>query len=307
MNFRSSILGAAALLGLSAGSGLAQEPADPIAGILEQAQDAPNPVDPEAESVPTAPDAAPPPPAQTPVEPPLPPPPAPFVPQTPASPPPSVGYILPPVNHAPSPTPPAPPPVTYARPPAPTYAAPPPAAPYAPDPATPDQRPYTPPAAATPVAPHVPPYVPPPPRPQLSAPVHIDEIGKTPDAPPGPVDRNYEMRLRASSASAQGMQGPLDGAWTLRAKSGGELYSLLLVDNGLVLEGAWRDPRRVGAVDASGFLNDIQRTGGGFSMSFYPAPGAGLAVVTLSPNADGSWAGELDEGGRRRNVTLRRN
>ncbi len=264
MNFRSSILGAAALLGLSAGSGLAQEPADPIAGLLEQAQEAPNPRDPEGESIPNG-AGAPAAPIQTPVEPSS----GPYVPQAPASPPPSVGYGLPPVNHA------TPPSSSFA------------------------------PSTATPAAPYVAPYAPPP-RPQLTEPVHVDEFGKTPDAPPRPVDRNYEMRLRASSASAQGMQGPLDGAWTLRAGRGGELYSLLLVDNGVTLEGAWRDPRRRGAVDASGFLNDIQRTGGGIIITFYPAPGAGLAVVTLSPAADGAWAGELDEKGERRAVTLRR-
>lgn len=290
MNFRSSILGAAALLGLSMGAAWAQEPADPIAGLLEQAQEAPaDPNDPEGESVATPPDAAAlerlrqtqslsdsvivtdgpraEPPGPAPIAP-L----APLVPRTPATQ--QAPYVPPPVNHAP-PSP------TYARPPA-------------------DYAPVTPPPA-----PYAPPYVPPPPRPQIAEPVHIDEVGKTPDAPPSPVDRNYEMRLRASSASAQGLQGPLDGAWTLRA-SGNELYSLLLVDNGLALEGAWRDPRRRGATDSSGFLNDIQRTGAGISLNFYSAPGAGLTTVTLAPTADGSWTGEIDENGRRRNVTLRR-
>lgn len=281
MNFRSSILGAAALLGLSMGAAWAQEPADPIAGLLEQAQEAPaDPNDPEGESVATPPNAAEPP-AEPAVEPPVQPAPAPLVPQVPASPPPPAGYALPPVNHASSPSSPAPPSPTYARPPA-------------------DYAPVTPPPA-----PYAPPYVPPPPRPQIAEPVHIDEVGKTPDAPPSPVDRNYEMRLRASSASAQGLQGPLDGAWILRA-SGNELYSLLLVDNGLALEGAWRDPRRRGATDSSGFLNDIQRTGAGISLNFHSAPGAGLTTVTLAPTADGSWTGEIDENGRRRNVTLRR-
>lgn len=268
-----------------------EEPADPIGGILEQSQDAPaEPNDPEAESVPAPPvtqEAEPD--VQATTAPPAPPP-APFVPQTPASPPAPNGYVLPPVNHAPSPSAPMP----YARPPA-NYApvtAPPPA-------------PYVPAPTPAPVVPYAPPYVPPPPRPQLTEPVHIDEVGKTPDAPPTPVDRSYEQRLRASSASAQGLQGPLDGAWTLRA-SGNELYSLLLVDNGSALEGAWRDPRRRGAVDSSGFLNDIQRAGSGVTLNFYSAPGAGLTTVTLTPTPDGSWTGEIEENGRRRNVTLRR-
>lgn len=288
MNLRFSILGAAALLGLAAGAGHAQDAADPIGGLLEQAQEAPNPEDPEAESVPTAPGEAPPPavtvvaPAQTP--------PAPFAPQTPASPPPSVSYPLPPVNHAP------PPPAPYAAP-----------APYvAPsDPPPSPAQTYAPPPAPTPAAPYVAPYAPPP-RPRLTEPVHIDELGKTPDAPPSAVDRNYENRLRASSASAQGLQGPLDGAWTLRGTSGSDLYTFLLVDNGVALEGAWRDPRRRGAVDSSGFLNDIQRTGVGLSLSFYAAPGAGLTLLTLSPAANGTWTGDLEERGDRRRVILRR-
>jgi hypothetical protein len=138
-------------------------------------------------------------------------------------------------------------------------------------------------------------------------PVNIDELGRTPDYPPSAVDLNYEARLRASSASAQGLQGPLDGAWTLRSTSGRELYSLLLVDNAQALEGAWRDPRRRGATDASGFLNDVQRSGAGIVITFYPAPGAGLATLTLTPAADGSWSGELEERGERQRVSLRRN
>lgn len=201
--------------------------------------------------------------------------PAPYVPQTPASPTPSVRYDAPPVNHAPGPS--AVPATTYAPPPA-----------YAPPP-QPEPAPYT----------------PPPPRP--TEPVNIDELGKTPDYPPNPTDLNYEARLRASSASAQGLQGPLDGPWTLRTSGGRELYSLLLVDNSQGLDGAWRDPRRRGATDASGFLNAIQRSGGGIVITFYPAPGAGLSTVTLSPAADGSWTGELDERGDRQRVTLRRN
>lgn len=172
----------------------------------------------------------------------------------------------------------------------------------------------TPPTA--PAYPYIPaPYSPPPPlsyappaRPILTEPVNIDEHDKTPEAPLNYVEQGYENRLRSSFASAQGMQGPMDGAWVLRAGSGQTLYTLLLVDKGLgMLEGAWRDPRRKGAVDASGFLSNIQRTGSEVSASFYPRPGAGATVVTLTPGVGGAWSGELSEAGARTAITLRRN
>lgn len=104
--------------------------------------------------------------------------------------------------------------------------------------------PYAPPAPERPAVVSLPPtYTPPPPpaprRPLLSAPVTIDEYDKTPEGPLNAVERSYESRLRSSFASAQGMQGPMDGAWVLRARSGETLYSFLLVDKGGgTLEGA---------------------------------------------------------------------
>lgn len=152
-------------------------------------------------------------------------------------------------------------------------------------------------------------YAPPPApkRPLLSRPVNIDEHDKTPEAPLNPIEKGYENRLRSSFASAQGMQGPLDGAWALRSRGGQTLYALQLVDKGLSqLEGAWRDPRRKGATEASGFLADIYRSGGQLTLSFYPRPGAGAAVVTLNASSGGEWSGELSEGGDRTAVTLKR-
>ena len=153
-----------------------------------------------------------------------------------------------------------------------------------------------------------PPYVPARPRrPQLTAPVHIDEIGKTPEAPPTAVDLSYEARMRSSFNSAQGLQGPLDGAWTLRG-GGAELYDLQLVDSGSGnLEGAWRDPRRRGATDASGFIDTISRVGGQLVIRITPRPGAEPSILMLNAEANGIWSGELTERGERRSVTMRRN
>ncbi|MDP3750110.1 MAG: hypothetical protein Q8Q88_24050 [Phenylobacterium sp.] len=156
-------------------------------------------------------------------------------------------------------------------------------------------------------APPPPSYIPPPASPELTAPTYVDDTGRSPEAAPSPVELSYEARLRSSSASAQGLQGPMDGAWTLRGGEGTALYSLQLVDNGLEpLEGAWRDPRRRGSTDSSGFLSAIQRTGGELIASFYPRPGAGVATLVLNAAADGTWVGQLEEGGQRRPVVLRR-
>lgn len=220
-----------------------------------------------------------------------------------------------PQSPTPSPPPTAAPvpsaPVTTAPP---VGASPPPAA-YTPPPV------YNSPAAVQPQLPYVntppvyrppaytpPPYVAPAPRrPRLTAPVHIDEIGKTPEAPPTAVDLSYEARMRSSFNSAQGLQGPLDGAWTLRA-GGAELYDLQLVDSGSGnLEGAWRDPRRRGATDASGFIDTISRVGGQLIIRLTPRPGAEPSILMLNADSNGTWSGELTERGERRSVTMRRN
>lgn len=197
-----------------------------------------------------------------------------------------------------------------------TLGAPPPAAP-APAPTAAPAFPYSPapapPPAERPAVVSLPPaYAPPPPpvsrRPRLTAPVTVDEYDKTPEAPLNAVELGYESRLRSSFASAQGMQGPMDGAWVLRTRSGETLYSFLLVDKGGgTLEGAWRDPRRRGSPDASGFLVDIQRVGSQVTASFYPRPGAGVATLMLNPVSGGEWSGDLLEGRDRTAVTLRRN
>ena len=144
-------------------------------------------------------------------------------------------------------------------------------------------------------------------RPRLTAPVHLEETGKNPDAPPSAEDLAYDTRLKSSAASAQGFQGPLDGGWTLAAKDAGDLYALQLVDRPDRLEGVWRDLRRKGALGASGLVDDIQRSGQELILRF-SGDGGAAAVVTavLHGTDDGRWSGELTEGGKQRSVVLRR-
>lgn len=151
-------------------------------------------------------------------------------------------------------------------------------------------------------APHI--YTPPP-RPQLGAPVRIDQVGKTPDAAPSLRDLAYDTRIRSSFASAESFQGPLDGGWTLSAE-GQDLYALQLVDRRDRLEGVWRDVRRTGSLNASGLVDDMRRQGQDLILRFTPTPGAQTSVATLHDSGGGRWTGELAEAGRRRTVALRR-
>jgi len=173
-----------------------------------------------------------------------------------------------------------------------------------PDPEEPDTaaQPVAPepePAVALPSAPV--PYAPRVARPQLTAPVFVVETGKTPDAPPTVNDLAYESRLRASFASAQAFQGPLDGSWTLTGADGAALYALKLVDRGSAPpEGAWRDLRRPGAPAGSGFVEEIRRDAGSLTLRFGPA------VATFTGGYGGQWSGELQEAGQRRPATLRK-
>lgn len=195
----------------------------------------------------------------------------------------------PPAPSRPSPTPPAQSPFPYgSQPPAPP--------PRSPQVSTPPAGAYaSPPAAYAPAAP------------QPTAPVFVDDYDRTPERPLNSVELGYESRMRSSFAAAQGMQGPLDGAWTVRSGAGQSVYTLLLVDkNNGRLEGAWRDPRRPGSRDSSGFLSAIQRIGTQLTASFYPSAGAGVVSLTLTPAANGDWSGELTEGGRRSSVVMTR-
>jgi hypothetical protein len=148
------------------------------------------------------------------------------------------------------------------------------------------------------LSPAPPTYVPPP-RSTLTSPVYVNETGKNPDAPPTPAEMAYDSRLRSSAASAQGFQGPMDGGWTLSAGKQA-LYAFQLTDRNGAVEGAWRDLRRPGALDASGFFDVVERAGADLTFRFTDS-----VVAVLHPEA-GRWAGELTEGGRREAVSLAR-
>ncbi|CAN5227912.1 hypothetical protein BH10PSE4_BH10PSE4_36720 [soil metagenome] len=161
------------------------------------------------------------------------------------------------------------------------------------------------PAAQAPLPPHKPTVLPiPPPEPP------IDEIPghAVPQGSYVPMAEAYDLRIKGSIVAAQGLQGPLDGGWTVTGADGTTLYDLQIVDpvGGYgALEGAWRDVRRVGAVGSTGLIDFVDRSTGDFLTRFSPRPGQ-LATLDLTPRGDGNWSGKLNENGVETPVTARR-
>ncbi len=155
------------------------------------------------------------------------------------------------------------------------------------------------------------PYIPPPPvsrLPQLDRPVMIDELYRTPEAPPTAVEQAYESRIRGGLNAAQGLQGPLDGGWVLRGPDGRTIYGLQLVDKGtgaILLEGAWRSMKQGQPVGQVGLVDSIERTPTGVYIRFTPRGAREASVLQLAPTG-GGWGGTLWEAGTNRTVTLRR-
>lgn len=143
-------------------------------------------------------------------------------------------------------------------------------------------------------------------RPTLDRPVMIDEIDRSPDGPPTPLDLGYEARVRGSASSAQGLLGPLDGGWTVRGADGAALYGLQLVDRGSggALEGAWR---ALGGSGRVGLIESLDRQGSMLTVRINRGYGRPVTVLVLSASGDGSWMGDLSDESGVRAVTMRRN
>lgn len=142
--------------------------------------------------------------------------------------------------------------------------------------------------------------------PQLDRPVMLGETHRRPDAAPTEVDLAYENRVRASLQAAQGLQGPLDGNWTVRGGDGAALYALQLVDKGYgyMLEGAWR---ALGGSGRVGLIDSLDRQPTSLTIRITRVPGKAPAVLTLTPRGGTEWAGELVDELGSRPVVMRRN
>ena len=160
-------------------------------------------------------------------------------------------------------------------------------------------------AAQAPLPPHKPTIlpIPAPEPPEDEIPGHA-----VPQGSYMPTAEAYDLRIKSSILAAQGLQGPLDGNWAIDGPDGATLYALQIVDkvggyDGL--EGAWRDPRRKGAVGSTGLIDFVDRSSDGFLARFTPRPGQ-LATLDLRPRGDGTWTGKLNENGVEALVTAHR-
>lgn len=135
--------------------------------------------------------------------------------------------------------------------------------------------------------------------PPAGRPLYIDETGRTPDGPPTAADTAYDTRLRSSLASALSFQGLMEGGWVLFAGPRA-LYAFQFVDRDGAISGAWRDPGRPGALEASGYIDQVERSEAGLTLRF------DKRTLELRRLPDGRFAGELKASARTESVTLRR-
>ena len=124
-----------------------------------------------------------------------------------------------------------------------------------------------------------------------------------PDPPQDAPDQ--EGAVAAAYQAAEAMQGPLDGLWRLQSAGGRTLYIFSLSDAGDApaplaaspdhpgVEGAWRDPGRTGAPDASGFIDSVRRQGDWLQIRFVEGADKRPETVTLRAGQTGRWSGEL--------------
>lgn len=101
------------------------------------------------------------------------------------------------------------------------------------------------------------------------------------------ADTDVGNRIQAARQSEQALQGPLDGAWTLRGAGGRPLFDLQFIDTGETIGGAWRDPAQ-----HLGPLTDLRRTGVTLHFTITETPDPPLQI-DLTKSSHGQWRGRL--------------
>ncbi len=153
---------------------------------------------------------------------------------------------------------------------------------------------------------------PPAPAPAQSAPDNQAEEPQTGAVPDNlgqgeMAQQAWEARLRAAYEAAEARQGPLDGDWRLTSTDGDVLFEFVLSDPGAPsVTGAWRDVRRGGGAEGSGFVGAVYRTADGIDVRFTEPGQPNETVLQLRPTADGRWGGEMNENGAVVSVVMTR-
>jgi len=132
-----------------------------------------------------------------------------------------------------------------------------------------------------------------------------------------PTEDARQAAVRAAFAAAQALRGGLDGRWRLTTAEGEALYIFQFADSGLsadprsstpwtpTIEGAWRDPRREGAIDSSGFVSSIERNGMVLVIRLFDRDNRRPTVITLNQQSGGpGWSGALEDGDGHHNVVM---
>ena len=126
-------------------------------------------------------------------------------------------------------------------------------------------------------------------------------------APPPDPGLAIGQRLGESAVAAQGLQGPLDGNWTLKDSEGRPLLILELSDppgGDGPPQGAWRPAGVPAPGDPDlGQIARLSRRGDRLGLEIADAPG-GPIRIELRRTGRRFWRGVMIRAGRRRAVSL---
>lgn len=164
--------------------------------------------------------------------------------------------------------------------------------PYQPSAIRPFEMPATMPTAPVPYAPSANDRIP-------DAPVSVEAYRRSYEGPPDAREVAYDGGVRRNFNAQQVRMGPLDGAWTVRTRSGAAFMVLQLHDPGRAdseIEGAWRSLPRQGQGARSGFLVSVKREGQTLVVRWYDRDETGnMSVMRLIAGADGRWTGQIED------------
>lgn len=144
--------------------------------------------------------------------------------------------------------------------------------------------------------------------PDPSAAVTVERYRGDYEPPKDELQSYYEEGVRGRFLAEQALRGPLDGVWTVADADGRPIYALVLNDPGLSggLEAAWRSLAAAPGPSARGVADLVTRSADGLSLSFTDPVTSAPVTLTLRPQGDGRWRGELASQSRRQTAVMTR-